>query len=160
MQNHYQSYYVNQVGSGLQGFQGVRYQKGHGFFGRILSGVLPFFRELFPILGKKALTSGVGLAQDILEGQNFKQAASKRLKTAGRDMATETLDKLKSKVQTGSGLRKKRFSLVSKKRKRSATKTKKKSVKFNMKRKTKKSRRVIKKIKGYKKRKNKNWWDL
>jgi hypothetical protein len=63
--NPYTTYYVNQVGSGLPGFQGIRYQRGHGFFGRLFSNtILPFVKQLLPGIGKRALPSVAGLAQD------------------------------------------------------------------------------------------------
>jgi hypothetical protein len=97
--NPYTSYYVNQVGTGIPAFQGIRYQRGHGFFGRIFSSVVPFLKNLLPELGKKVLPSAVGLATDIIEGQNVKQSALNRLKQAGTDVAEETIDQIKTRLQ-------------------------------------------------------------
>ena len=69
--NPYIAYYNNQVGSGLAGFQGIRYQKGNGWFRRLFSStVLPFVIQLIPALGKRVLPKGVAIAQDILGGEN------------------------------------------------------------------------------------------
>ena len=88
--NPYLNYYNNQVGTGLAGFQGLRYQKGHGWFGRLFSNVvLPLMKQVLPALGKRALPSGIGLAQDILAGDNVGRSALKRLKEAGRNVADE-----------------------------------------------------------------------
>ena len=38
----YASYYVNQAGNGISGFEGVRFQKGAGFFGLIKSAFYQF----------------------------------------------------------------------------------------------------------------------
>ncbi len=47
--NPYTRYYVNQVGTGLPGFSGVRIQKGHGWFGRLWSNtMLPFMKTFLP----------------------------------------------------------------------------------------------------------------
>jgi hypothetical protein len=119
--NPYISYYNNQVGSGLAGFQGLRYQKGHGFFGRLFSNVLlPFVKQVIPAVGKRALPSAIGLAQDVLAGENVGQSAIKRLKEAGRNVADESLDIIKSKIQGGGRRRKRKFktSQVNKKRRR------------------------------------------
>src|SRR5277367_1284114 len=96
--NPYASYYVNQVGSGLPGFQGIRYQRGHGFFGRLFSSVVPLLKQVLPALGKRILPSAVGLAQDIIAGENVKQSTLSRLKEAGTNVADEGLDILKSKL--------------------------------------------------------------
>ena len=106
--NPYASYYVNQAGSGLSGFSGVRYQRGHGFFGRLFSGVGSFVKDLLPAIGKRALPSGIALAQDILSGENVLKSAKSRLIEAGKNVADETLEKIKSRVQSGSGYRKRK----------------------------------------------------
>jgi len=75
-ENAYLSYYTNQAGNGLSGFEGVRYQKGHGFFGRLISS---FAKPLLGYLGKKLLHTGTNIATDVLAGQNFKTSGKKRL---------------------------------------------------------------------------------
>lgn len=104
MSNPYIQYYTDQVGSGLPGFQGIRYQRGHGFFGRLFSGIGSFVKGIAPSLFKKALPSAVGFAQDIISGENVGQSAKRRLTEAGKDVANETLDQIKSKIQKGQGI--------------------------------------------------------
>jgi hypothetical protein len=108
MPNIYTSYYANQAGGALPAFQGTRTQRGHGFFGRLFSQTVPhLLKQLFPVIRKQALTTGVGLAQDLLAGTKFKSAAKSRIKEAGSNLAEEALSSLKS--QKGSGrMRKKR----------------------------------------------------
>jgi hypothetical protein len=129
--NPYNNYYLNQVGSGLPGFQGVRYQRGGGFFGRLFSGtIFPFLKQLLPELGKRALPSVAGLGQDILSGENVKESALKRLKTMGHDIADETIDQVKTRLQRGSGKRRKKKTYKKKvtlKRKKRIVKRKTKS---------------------------------
>ena len=108
MSNPYSNYYNNQAGSGLSGFQGVRYQRGHGFFGRMFSGLGNFVKDLAPGLFKRALPSAIGLAQDVLAGENVGKSAKKRLIEAGKNVADETIDKIKTKIQGGSGIPRKR----------------------------------------------------
>src|SRR6266481_6235127 len=118
--NPYTNYYVNQVGSGLPGFQGIRYQRGHGFFGRLFSNtLLPFFKQLLPAIGKRALPSAIGLAQDVIAGENVGKSTLSRLGEAGKIVADETLDQLKGRLQRGSGRKRKRNTTrISKKRRK------------------------------------------
>lgn len=125
MSNPYIQYYNNQVGSGLAAFSGVRYQRGHGFFGRILGGIGSFFKALAPKLLGAALPSAVNLAGDVMAGKNLKESAKSRLVEAGKSAANTTLDHVKTKLQGGSGiirLRKRgkirRFNPIAKKRKK------------------------------------------
>lgn len=67
------------------------------FFGKLASWALPFLKELFPVVGKRVLFSGVGLGQDLFEGQNIKMAAKKRLKEG----SSKLLEKAAAKLQTG-----------------------------------------------------------
>ena len=110
MSNPYIQYYADQAGSGISAFQGVRYQRGHGFFGRLFSGLGNFVKGLAPGLFRKTLPTAIGFANDIIEGENVGKSAKKRLFEAGKVAANETLDHIKSKIQGGSGIprRKKR----------------------------------------------------
>ena len=58
-----------------------------------------------PSLAKRALPSAINLAQDVMAGENIGQSAKKRLVEAGKNVADETLDKLKNRLQSGSGIR-------------------------------------------------------
>ena len=50
MTNPYIDYYTNQAGSGLTGFQGYKYQRGHGFFSSLFRNILV---PLVKYFGKK-----------------------------------------------------------------------------------------------------------
>jgi len=127
--NPYLTYYNNQVGTGLAGFQGLRYQKGHGWFGRLFTSILQFMKQVLPVLGKRALPSGIGLAQDILSGENVGRSAVKRLKEAGRNVADQSVDMIKTKLlQSGSG-GKRHVKFTTRRRKKKTTKVNKKSSK-------------------------------
>ncbi len=101
----YETYYMQQAGSGLPFYAGARMQRGHGL-GSILSGL---FRAAIPLikktavpalktvarktavggiraLKKKALETGVRLASDAMRGRNMKQAVTSRLKQMGEDL--------------------------------------------------------------------------
>jgi len=82
----YEDYYSRQNGGEIPVFVGQKFQRGHGL-GSILGG---FFRRLvLPFVkthGKKMLASavktGMQVADDVMEGQNFKQSAKRRLPEA------------------------------------------------------------------------------
>ena len=109
-------YYKNQAGSGIGGFAGQRYQKGDGFFGRLVSGsIIPIIRKVLPYLGKTALNTGVNILSDVSNGENFKSSAKRRLSETGRVIGERTMAKVKE--ITGSGRRRKRRTKQSVKRK-------------------------------------------
>lgn len=95
-------YYVNQAGTGLSGFSGLRYQRGNGWFTNILSRVgLPILK----FLGKQALSSGLNIASDALEGKAIKESALSEIKNTGRN----TLGFIKQLAdQSGSGRKRKK----------------------------------------------------
>ena len=85
----YEDYYVKQVGNGLPVFRGTSFQKGYGIgsvFGSIGQAVLPLLKSGAKAVGKEALKSGTQFLGDILEGNNVKQAAATRAKTAGKNL--------------------------------------------------------------------------
>jgi len=117
--NPFNDYYVNQAGSGIAGYSGVRFQKGYGFFGRLLSTIgLPILKYL----GKRALKTGVGVGSDLLSGENIKDSVKKRLKATGFDIVDDAVEKLKPFRQAGTGYRRRRKKVNKKKRKRKGNK--------------------------------------
>ena len=104
-------YYTQQVGTGITGFQGVKYQRGHGFFGRLLS------KAVFPVLrflGKHALSTGANIASDvILDKKNWKDSAKERLEETGIDIAKTGIDRAKKYVHEGKGRKRKRNCVLS-----------------------------------------------
>ncbi|MDI9312365.1 MAG: hypothetical protein QM535_19300, partial [Limnohabitans sp.] len=103
--NSFESYYVNQAGNGIAAFTGVKYQKGHGFFGRLLSkAVIPFLK----FLGKNALSATANVASDIADSENFsfdniKDTSKRRLK----EQASKMVKKAASKILNGEGVKRK-----------------------------------------------------
>lgn len=116
-------YYVDQAGSGIPGFRGIRYQKGDGFWGDIWTRVgLPVLK----FLGRTAANSGLNVAADALEGKNVKDSLISNLKAGGKGTVNYMQDLL---AQQGKGIkRRKRLSSKSELTKRCRT-TKSKSVK-------------------------------
>jgi hypothetical protein len=108
-QKAYENYYQNQCGHGMPVFYGARMQRGHGL-GSIFSGlfrtVFPILKRIAPIIGRKALQTGVQIAGDVASGQSFKNAA----KTRVVDVINEGINKIipTQEAQSGSGIRRKR----------------------------------------------------
>jgi hypothetical protein len=103
--NNFEKYYIAQAGSGLAGFHGVRYQRGHGFFGRLLSGaVFPVMR----FLGKNLLKSGANIAANLADSDDFslnniKRTAKKEAESSIQNMMQSVASKM-----SGSGRSRKR----------------------------------------------------
>lgn len=103
--NPYTNYYVNQAGSGISGFQGVRFQRGQGFFGNIFkSAILP----LLKYLGPKILNTGASIASDAIEGENVMSSLKKRGKAAAMQMSGDVANRALKFAQTGKGRKRRR----------------------------------------------------
>ena len=83
----YEQYYVDkakQKDGNLPAFYGARFQQGYGL-GSIFKGLfrwaMPHLQQGAKVIGKKALRTGVNVAQDVLDGDNIK-AISKQAKQA------------------------------------------------------------------------------
>ena len=91
----YQEYYLRQTGKGYPVFAGRRYQRGHGLgsiIGNLFKSAVPMLKKGAKAIGKEALRTGLGIASDVMEGQNIKQAAETRVKGAGRNLVQKTID--------------------------------------------------------------------
>ena len=84
----YEQYYLDQAkkkSGNLPAFHGARFQRGYGL-GSIFRGLfrwaVPHLQQGAKMLGKKALQTGVSVAQDVLAGENLKTATKKRVKQA------------------------------------------------------------------------------
>lgn len=155
--NEIHKYYAHQAGNGLVGFRGVRYQKGHGFFGRLLSGaVYPLLR----FLGKNLLETGVNVAGDVLSSDDFSLKNIKDItKTRARSKAQDILNTTMSKMR-GSGS--KRVSILSRKKKRKPSRKKSRRKRSNklkleeLKNYIKGGRKVLKTTRKRRRRRRKN----
>ena len=98
---HYEDYYVGQVGRGHPVFTGPRTQRGYGL-GGILGGLfrsaMPLLKQGAKTLGREAIRTGVGIAQDALEGKNVKTSAQNRLRRAGRSLANSALRSVRTRI--------------------------------------------------------------
>ncbi|RWS04209.1 uncharacterized protein B4U79_11400 [Dinothrombium tinctorium] len=94
-------FYIDQAGNGYPFFAGIRYQRGHGWFGRLFKGgVLPLLRYV----GKKALKTGSNVVRDVLQGDDLGSSAKKHLKTAVHEAADDAFEKI---TQRGKGIKRK-----------------------------------------------------
>jgi hypothetical protein len=117
----YEQYYANQSGSGLPVFYGARMQRGHGI-GSILSGlfraVFPIIKRVAPVIGRKALQTGMQIVGDVASGQSIKESA----KTRVMDVIQEGINKI---VPTGDGQSGSGFRRRKKRRQKKTTKRRK-----------------------------------
>ena len=115
MINPYFEYYVNQAGSGLTAFEGIQYQRGHGFFGSLFTNIL---KPLGKFLGRHALSTGVRVGKDILDNKNLADSVKENLMVSGKEMWTDGVNRVQKYIQTGKGRKRRRTkSKVSIKRK-------------------------------------------
>lgn len=100
----FDDYYLNQAGTGIATYSGFRFQKGHGFFGRMIKGsILPLIKKVLPYLKDQLFDTGREFGNNIMTSNNFKEAAKKTAKRKIGDLATVALQKVKSMTQDGSG---------------------------------------------------------
>jgi hypothetical protein len=103
--NPYINYYSNQAGKGISGFEGVRWQRGRGFFGTVFkSAIMPMLHYL----GKHIMEAGTGIYNDVASGQNILESGKTRFKRTAQTMAGEAAERLGKFSQTGQGKRKRR----------------------------------------------------
>lgn len=77
----YESYYRNQAGSGLPYFSGPASQRGYGFgsiFSGLLRSALPIFKSVGKNVGRRVLKTGMKVAGDVVQGENFKESLKNR----------------------------------------------------------------------------------
>ena len=90
-------YYSRQTGGGDHYFKGTTYQRGHGLgglFGRLFRAAVPLFKNtVSPLLkrgakamAREALKTGVGVANDLLDGGSFQNSLERRGKLAARHL--------------------------------------------------------------------------
>ena len=99
----YEEYYARQNGGEIPVFAGSRFQRGHGL-GSILGGffrrlVLPFFKTNAKGMLANAVKTGLEVADDVLEGQSFKESTKKRV-PAGIKRTVKNIN-----WQSGSGVK-------------------------------------------------------
>lgn len=128
-----QHYYCMQAGRGNTGtyFQGVRYQRGGGFFQNIFRSAAPLMIRAGKYFGKKLLRAGSNVMSDIASGSSLKDSARTRFRETTKNIKDDLFQKLGT--QSGEGIKKKR-------RKKSTQLSSKQGRNNNKRKKRKKSR--------------------
>jgi hypothetical protein len=106
-----EAYYLNQAGSGIAGYSGVRYQRGNGFFGRLIrGGILPLIKQVLPYFGRNVVATGANIMQDVLDGKEIKASTKRNLSLTARRALQDGVNKTREYAQKGGGVRKKPYS--------------------------------------------------
>ena len=85
----YNDYYTRQVGGAPPYFVGAKVQRGQrlgSLLGGLLRSVAPLIIRGAVAVGKRALRTGMQIADDVMTGHNIKQAAKRRVADAGKDL--------------------------------------------------------------------------
>lgn len=105
----YKSYYLNQAkqrGGSLPAFHGAPVQHGYGL-GSMLRGLfrwaMPHVTAGAKSLGRQALKGGLGVAQDVMDGQNVSESLKNRAGKAGRAFVKDMASQKPEGAQTGRG---------------------------------------------------------
>lgn len=102
-------YYRHQTGDGGVYFQGPTYQRGHGLgglFGRLFRAAVPLLKNtVAPALKKgakavarEALSTGVGVLEDVIEGESAADSINRRVPEAARDLARRGIRRTKKMI--------------------------------------------------------------
>lgn len=103
----YEHYYSHQAGSGIGViYRGVPYQRGHGigsFLGGLFRSVLPLLSSGAKVIGKEALSAGVGLLSDMVNSHPMEDSIKNRLKEASSNLKRKADAKIDRINMSGSG---------------------------------------------------------
>ena len=135
-------YYLQQGRGDMPYFSGAGHQTGHGLgglFGKLFRSAIPVFRNtVAPLLkkagkevAKEALTTGVGVATDLLDGQTFSSSVQHRLPTAANRMATKGANQLHHMLTGNFSPKRKRKRVSSGRRRNETLKRARKTIKGN-----------------------------
>lgn len=116
----FENYYANQTGSGLSFYQGTPLQRGYGFgsfFRSLFRAAVPLFKSGARTVGKQLLSSGVNVLNDISQGENFKVAARRHIKEAGKSLTDKAASKVKNMIGSGRNKKRKRSAKIISRRK-------------------------------------------
>jgi hypothetical protein len=91
---------ASQVGYGLDGFHGSRYQRGAGlgsFFRSLFRMAVPVFKSAASHVGKQALSTGASIASDLVNGRSLGEAAEEHGRTGVTNLLNEASRALQQK---------------------------------------------------------------
>ena len=112
--NDLEDYYTRQAGTGIVFYNGIRNQRGQGFFGQFFKGTL---LPLLKSVGHRLLSTGVDVADDVINNDVDPMTALKsRGRVAVRSTANDLISRARSGLDTmkqnGSGRRRKRMKSI------------------------------------------------
>ena len=88
----YSDYYRKQIGHGISVFKGKDTMNGHGL-GSLFSGLLkraaPMLKRGAATVGKRLLSTGMGVLKDAIGGENVGVAAKRRFASAGGELLSD-----------------------------------------------------------------------
>ena len=90
MDNIWDGYYSKQVGSGLSGFSGYKYQNGNGFWGKILKNLKPALKYIT----RQGLSTTSNIVRDFANGEDFSKAAKMNLLDTGKSILNDGMGKI------------------------------------------------------------------
>jgi len=98
------SYYCNQAGGGPYFSSDHQIQRGYSIFSNIRRFAVPLMRRAGKYLGKKLLSTGRNVIDDLVQGKSLKESSRDRILESGRAIKKDIIRKL----QTGSGKNKRK----------------------------------------------------
>lgn len=87
--NYINDYYNQQVGGSLSAFRGSTIQQGSGIggvFSNLMRGMVPMLKRGAKVAGQQLLNTGLNIANDMIEGENFADAAKSNMKSGGKQL--------------------------------------------------------------------------
>lgn len=97
-------YYCNQQsGAGSYFAANSNLQRGYGIFSNLSRFIIPLLAKAGRYFGKRALSAGRSVIQDVSDGKSFKEAARERIIESGRDIGKDLFRKMQ-----GGGFNKRR----------------------------------------------------
>jgi len=156
MADPYTSYYLRQAEGRDRVETNRSYsQKGDGigsFLGGLFRRVLPLFSSGAKAIGKEALSTGVNLLKDMLNGKSMKESVTSRVTEAGTSLTKKAANKMGSMVGSGYKTRKRRkrpqSRVITKRRKVTKRAAKRKKPKRKLKKKVKRQSKKFKDLFG------------
>jgi hypothetical protein len=115
-----------QAGGSLPVFEGSTMQYGSGIggiFSKLMRGVVPMLKEGAKYAGKQLINTGLNIANDVVQGERFTNAAKANLKTGSKQLLSDLTDAFNSpKTSSKRGVSKRKLN------KKSNIKTKRRRV--------------------------------
>lgn len=97
-------YCEQQTGRGSYFASDYPIQRGYGFFSNLRRSAIPLMLKVGSYLGRKLLSTGRNVIEDVSQGKSFKNASKDRILESGREIERDVI----RKMQGGGGIKRKR----------------------------------------------------